>query len=110
MKIRIPYILRHLTGDIETIETEGQTVGECLGALQDKFPGIKPRLFDEEGLLLISSEALGLPSTTVPLTPEGWPHIGYRLWDNHILRHPGTVKKKASMGLIGHGAFRCLTQ
>ena len=51
MKIRIPYILRHLTGDIETIETEGQTVGECLGALQDKFPGIKPRLFDEQGQL-----------------------------------------------------------
>ena len=43
--------MRHLTGDIETIETEGQTVGECLGALQDKFPGIKPRLFDEQGQL-----------------------------------------------------------
>ena len=43
--------MRHLTGDIETIETEGQTVGECLGALQDKFPGIRSRLFDEQGQL-----------------------------------------------------------
>ena len=51
MKIRVPYILRHLTGDIETIETEGQTVGDCLGALQDKFPGIRSRLFDEQGQL-----------------------------------------------------------
>ena len=43
--------MRHLTGDIETIETEGQTVGQCLGALQDKFPGIRSRLFDEQGQL-----------------------------------------------------------
>jgi molybdopterin converting factor small subunit len=51
MKIRIPYILRHLTGDIETIETEGRTLGECLGALQDKFPDTRSRLFDEQGQL-----------------------------------------------------------
>lgn len=51
MKIRIPHIFHHLTGGIETVDTEGQTVGECLSALKDKFPGIKPRLFDEEGQL-----------------------------------------------------------
>ena len=51
MKIRIPYILRHLTGGIETVETEGQTVGECLSALEDKFPGITARIFDEDGQL-----------------------------------------------------------
>ena len=43
--------MKHLTGDIDTVKTEGQTVGGCLGALQDKFPGIKPRLFDEQGQL-----------------------------------------------------------
>ena len=43
--------MHHLTDGIKTVETEGQTVGECLGVLQDKFPGIRPRLFDEQGQL-----------------------------------------------------------
>lgn len=49
MKIRIPYIFQYLTDGIKTVETEGQTVGGCLNTLQDKLPGIKPRLFDEKG-------------------------------------------------------------
>jgi len=51
MKIRIPYIFHHLTDGTESVETEGRTIGECLGALQDKFPGISLRLFDEHGQL-----------------------------------------------------------
>jgi molybdopterin synthase sulfur carrier subunit len=49
VKIHIPQIFRHLTGGVETLNIEGQTVGECLNALQDKFPGIVSRLHDEQG-------------------------------------------------------------
>ena len=48
-KIRIPTPLRKLTNDEEVVEVEAKTIGEAIGELQGRFPGIKDRLVDESG-------------------------------------------------------------
>lgn len=47
--IRIPTPLRKLTGDRETIEAEGFTVGELLTAIDQTYPGLRERICDEQG-------------------------------------------------------------
>ena len=47
--VRIPTPLRKLTNDQETIDVESNTVGGAIEEIEGKFPGIKERLFDEEG-------------------------------------------------------------
>jgi molybdopterin synthase sulfur carrier subunit len=47
--VRIPTILRRYTGGEGFIEAVGGTIGEVLADLQDRFPGIGPRLVDGDG-------------------------------------------------------------
>ena len=47
--IRIPTPLRKLTGERETIEADGATVGDLLDAANAAYPGLKERLCDEQG-------------------------------------------------------------
>ena len=47
--IRIPTPLRKLTGERETIEAEGGTVGELLTAIDQTYPGLRERICDEQG-------------------------------------------------------------
>lgn len=42
---------RQHTDQLETIEVDGRTVGECVEALILKFPGMKNALFDTKGTL-----------------------------------------------------------
>lgn len=46
----IPALLRDLTGDQETVAVAGQTVGEVIDALDERFPGIRDRLCRGAGL------------------------------------------------------------
>ncbi len=46
--IRIPSPLRGFTNGQKTVEAEGSTVSEVLQDLNDKFPGIQDRLYDEK--------------------------------------------------------------
>jgi molybdopterin converting factor small subunit len=41
--------LQRYTADNNLVETEGQTVGECLIHLIQKYPEIKPAILDESG-------------------------------------------------------------
>ena len=52
MAIQIPNFLQHLTGDVEFVNVEGKTVGECLDVLIKRFPMIEESLFDKKGKLL----------------------------------------------------------
>jgi len=52
VKVRFPLHLQKLTGGQEWVETTGHTVGECLDNLEIQFPGIKQRIYDEQGQLL----------------------------------------------------------
>jgi len=49
VKIKIPAYMRSSTDNLEAVEVSGKTVGECLGHLGRRFPGMKKRLFARSG-------------------------------------------------------------
>ncbi|MCC7202620.1 MAG: MoaD/ThiS family protein [Nitrospirae bacterium] len=51
IKVRIPTPLRRLTDGQGEIDASGKTIGEMLGDLEVRYPGIKERLCDEAGNL-----------------------------------------------------------
>jgi molybdopterin converting factor small subunit len=51
IEINIPPFMQHLAGGVRTAEVEGKTVAECLEALADRYPQLKPRLLGPRGEL-----------------------------------------------------------
>ncbi|NNF99954.1 MAG: ThiS family protein, partial [Desulfobacteraceae bacterium] len=51
IKLNIHKTHRQYTNGLETIDTEGTTVGDCLEMLIELFPRIKGALFDRNGRL-----------------------------------------------------------
>ncbi|MGK7344415.1 MAG: MoaD/ThiS family protein [Candidatus Nitrospinota bacterium M3_3B_026] len=51
VKVRIPTPLQKLTGGKGEVECEGVTIREMFAALEKSYPGVKERLYDEEGKL-----------------------------------------------------------
>jgi len=49
--VRIPTPLRRLTGGHGEVTVEGHSVKEVLDSLEQQFPGVKERLYDEAGQL-----------------------------------------------------------
>lgn len=49
--IQIPSALRAFTERKAEIALEGKTVGEAIAALAERYPDIRPHLFEEEGKL-----------------------------------------------------------
>jgi molybdopterin synthase sulfur carrier subunit len=49
VQIRIPAPWKKFAGDRDIIEAEGRTVKEVFHCLKDTYPGLKERLFDEQG-------------------------------------------------------------
>ena len=49
IKVRIPTPLRKLTNEAEVVEVMAATIGDAIGELQTRYPGIKERLVDETG-------------------------------------------------------------
>jgi sulfur-carrier protein len=47
--VRIPTPLRKLTQGSEEVSASGKNVGEIIGDLEKKYPGIKDRICDESG-------------------------------------------------------------
>ena len=47
--VRIPTPLRKLTGGAEEVQASGKSVGELIGELEKKYPGIKERICDDTG-------------------------------------------------------------
>jgi molybdopterin converting factor small subunit len=43
---------REFTDGIERLETNGQTVGDCIQDLVSRYPGMKSAIFDAKGRLL----------------------------------------------------------
>ena len=48
-KVRIPPPYRGPTLGTAELEVEGRSVGECLDAVERKFPGFLPQVLDEDG-------------------------------------------------------------
>ncbi len=51
IKISIPSYMRSSTNNMEVVEVNGSTVGECLNHLVKQFPGTKKWLFSKHGNL-----------------------------------------------------------
>lgn len=49
IKVRIPTPLRPMTGGKSEVEIEGNTVSEIIDNLGSAHPGIKERVYDEQG-------------------------------------------------------------
>ncbi|TFH37591.1 MAG: MoaD/ThiS family protein [Anaerolineales bacterium] len=49
--IRIPTPLRAYTNGLKVIEIEGDTVASALESLCTQYPGVKPHLFDDQGII-----------------------------------------------------------
>ncbi|PDP84911.1 molybdopterin synthase sulfur carrier subunit [Glycomyces fuscus] len=47
IEVRIPTILRNLTGDAKVVEGSGDTLGELFADLDSRYPGIAERLVDD---------------------------------------------------------------
>ena len=47
--VRIPTPLRKLTGGAEEVSASGKNVGELIGDLEKKYPGIKERICNDAG-------------------------------------------------------------
>ncbi len=52
IKIDIPSYLQPSTNDMEIVEVNGSTVGECLNHLVEQFPVLKEMLLTKSGELL----------------------------------------------------------
>lgn len=52
IKIAIPSYLQSFTSNLEAVEVNGSTVGDCLNHLVKQFPGMEKMLFDKNGKLL----------------------------------------------------------
>ena len=51
VKIRIPTPLQKLTGNEGEVEVQGASVKAALAALEEKYPGMRERLYDDKGAL-----------------------------------------------------------
>lgn len=49
IQVHIPTPLRKYTDNQETVEVEGSTVGEVLGALTESRPALREQLYGEDG-------------------------------------------------------------
>ncbi len=56
VKINLHITHRRLAGNLDVVEVEGNTIGECLAHLTSRFPAMKEKLFDETGKLIDTIE------------------------------------------------------
>lgn len=47
IEVRIPTILRNLTGDAKVVEGQGSNLGELVADLESRHPGIQERLLQD---------------------------------------------------------------
>lgn len=47
VKIKIPSYMKSFTNNMEVVEVNGSTVGECLNHLVKQLPGMKKQLFSK---------------------------------------------------------------
>jgi len=66
VKVSLHRTHRQFTGGLETVETQGETVGACLQHLAREYPGIGEALFEKSGKLRYHIEVFLNLETTYP--------------------------------------------
>ena len=64
----IPSLMRNLTGGVEQVEVEGETLRQVIQALDTLHPGIKARVMDDEETRIRPGLAVAVDGT---VTEEG---------------------------------------
>ena len=57
-KVYIPTPFRALTHNQATVEVEGKTIADLVEALDAEYPGIRERVFNEEGEIIDISTSM----------------------------------------------------
>ena len=77
--VYIPPLLRALTGDIDTLEIPGTTVGQVVEELERRFPGMKERLCSGDslraGLTVVVENEVARQGLSAPLRPTSEVHF-----------------------------------
>jgi molybdopterin synthase sulfur carrier subunit len=50
IEVRIPTIMRNLTGGAKAVDGKGATLAEVFSDLDERHPGLRDRLVDDKGL------------------------------------------------------------
>ena len=62
IKVKLDFILQEFAGNRDKVEVNGTTVKQCLEDLIKRFPRMRTRLFDKDGIIiptvLINDKAL----------------------------------------------------
>ena len=83
VKIDVPSYLQPFTDNMEVVEVNGSTVGECLNHLIEQFPDVKKMLFAQSGKLLnylciyVNGEDVYPEELTKPVKDGDELHIPY---------------------------------
>jgi len=51
VKVRLSAMFQSATGGLKTAECDGETVGDCLKQLSEKYPAMRKMLFDDKDKL-----------------------------------------------------------
>ena len=52
IKVKLDFILQELAGNKDKVEVNGTTVRQCLEDLIKRFPRMRKRLFDKDGIII----------------------------------------------------------
>jgi len=66
VKVSLHRTHRQFTDGLETVEVRGETVGDCLDDLAERYPGIGEALFEKRGKLKNHIEVFLNLQTTYP--------------------------------------------
>jgi sulfur-carrier protein len=75
--VRVPTILRNYTGGQPEVHVEGATLAEVVTALESSYPGIGPRVLDDDGKLrrfvnvYVGDEDVRFADGLGTVTPDG---------------------------------------
>ena len=81
--ISLPPMLQALAGEIKQTECNGSTIGNCLNDLIEKYPQMKPRLFNRRGELangvniFLNGESILPKSLSKPVRDGDKIHISF---------------------------------
>mgnify|MGYP001083723056 CR=1 FL=1 len=79
VKVVISGVLPCFTGIQEIVEVQGNTVGQCLDDLVERFPGAKKRMFEKDGklrvLIFINQEGVYIKELSTPVKDGDELHI-----------------------------------
>jgi molybdopterin converting factor small subunit len=72
IKVKLDSLLQEFAGNRDKVEVNGTTIRQCLDDLIKKFPHMKSRLFDKDGLVIpmviLNDKTLSLEELNRPVT------------------------------------------